>query len=149
MRMSRIMAATKSSPKILYHLMFEDYREEVNNQASFIGIFKKNEITVSTIPTNIPKLCFHVVFGNVTPKSEMFMEIKTPENKTIFKAPKPHIISLDSKFSKTCVVQTIFEGLRIEKAGIYKFLFRFGEDSKSTQELQFQVKEKNKSKSSN
>ena len=69
-------------PKLNYHLICDDIRQEVGKKVSLIGIYPGNVIFMP-IPSVMPKLCFHLVFSRLKAGDNFGIQLLDPDNKKI------------------------------------------------------------------
>jgi len=108
-------------PKLLYHFIFDDFRRELHNKVSLMGIHIGQEIILEDIPILLPSLCFHLVFSNISNGDIFVMNILNPNDKKILSFEPPPIKISKDQLDQNCVINLVATGLKIDKEGLYKF----------------------------
>jgi len=132
----------RRKPKIVYHLVCEDIRQEVGNKRSLIGIFQ-SDILYFPIPSVIPKLCYHLIISNVKSGDKIKIHLLNPDNEKLLQLEEAEFDIPKGKKFKKCIFELLFSGIKIEKEGEYTLAIVFNEDNESTQEIKLKI---NKSK---
>lgn len=127
----------KRYPKLEYHIVCDDIRQEVGNKISLIGIYPGNDMSI-TIPSVIPKLCFHLAFSYLKPGDNLGIQLFGPDNKKIMSIDN---IKLPEKPGLS-VLQTGFMGIKVNKEGTYRLVIVFGEEEKAKQEIKIEIKKR-------
>lgn len=126
-------------PKLNYHLICDDIRQEVGKKVSLIGIYPGNVIFMP-IPSVMPKLCFHLVFSRLKAGDNFGIQLLDPDNKKVgsidnIKVPEKPRVSQG-------VFELGFMGINVKKEGTYRLAIVFGEEEKAEQEIKIEIKKK-------
>lgn len=132
--------ARKKGPKLVLHLISDDLRREYDGKVSLIGTYLKNDFPM-VIPSVIPKICFHFFLKNVSNKDRFSAKLLNPDDKEAVKfGAAPFEAPVKAEISD-CVLTFVACGVRIEKAGTYKFLLFANELEKELHSFTLQVRQ--------
>ncbi len=124
-------------PKLVYHFICDDIRQELGDKVSLIGIYPGN-VMLMPIPSVIPKLCFHLVFSYLKPGDNLGIKILGPDNKKVLSIDN---VKIPEK-PRLSVLQAGFIGIKVNKEGTYRLVIVFGEEEKAKQEIKVEIKKR-------
>lgn len=127
-------------PKLEHHFICDDIRQEVGNKISLIGIYPGNVMFMS-IPSVIPKLCFHLVFSQLRPGDNFEIQLLDPDNKKVISIDNIKVPEKKTQLSLG-VLEVGFMGIKFKKEGTYRLVIAFGEEEKAKQEIKLEIKKK-------
>lgn len=137
------MVTKKNPPQLVYGLISDDVRNEVDRKTSLIGI-STGDIVVPIIPHVFGKICFHLVFKGVKGGDAIKVQLKGPSENSVaspvfdrIEIPKavPEVVQ-----EGTCVLQLIMGLLGIKEEGVYHLLFFLNDEEKVFGNFDFRVK---------
>ncbi len=126
-------------PKLNYHLICDDIRQEVGKKVSLIGIYPGNVIYMP-IPSVMPKLCFHLVFSRLKAGDNFGIQLLDPDNKKV--GSIDNIEVPEKPQGSQGVFELGFMGINVKKEGTYRLAIVFGEEEKAEQEIKIEIKKK-------
>ncbi|MEK6790827.1 MAG: hypothetical protein AABY45_03895 [Deltaproteobacteria bacterium] len=75
---------TKGMPKLIYLLVCDDIRQEMNEKLSFIGVYTNNTITVPVIPITLPQFQIFSMWDSSKERITYFkFKITQPDGNTV------------------------------------------------------------------
>lgn len=136
-------------PKIEHHIVCDDIRLEIGGKASLMGVYQ-SDILVPAVPFLFPKLCFRVIFSNVETINKIIISFLAPDKKVIANSEIDSVKPLPPEPIKRgrktwLTIDLTFAGIKIEKEGIHKLIFKFDGD-KSRQEVKINIKKRSDKK---
>ncbi len=134
------MAKKKPTPRVLRHMLCDDFRQEVGQKVSLVGCYGPNILLAHPPPAALSKLCFFFQIENVTAGARFAFRLwypkKTGKRRELFattegelKRPKGRGYSQLSVGFSPFILRVCgrYEGkLAIEGARGYTFAFEVG-----------------------
>lgn len=127
-------------PKLVYHFICDDIRQELGNKISLMGIYPGN-VMFMPIPSVIPKLCFHLEFSQLRPADNLEIQFLDQDNKKVISINNIKVPEKKPRLS-VGVLEVGFLGINIKKEGTYRLVIAFGEEEKAKQEIKIEIKRK-------
>ncbi len=125
-------------PKLHYHMVFDDLRQEVGNKISYMGTYRGDIII--PIHSVVRRLCLHLVFTGLRNGDNCLIQLLDPQNKTLMKTETGPIEVPMKPKPRYLVVDLVMGGMKISAEGSYRVLIEFGEDEKAKQDFKINFK---------
>ncbi len=120
-------------PKLEYHIVYDDFRQEVGNKLSFMGIYRGDIIL--PIPSVLPKICFHLVFSRVRHGDKFTLLFLDPKDKELTKLESESFDLPKKKPPRLVLVDVVISGVKISEEGNHRIVIAFGEEEEAKQDL--------------
>jgi hypothetical protein len=121
--------ARKRKAKLSHYLISDDFRREVNDKVTLVGITIKKKIPLQ-IPSIIPTICFNLFLKDVFHEDKFRATLTDPQQKEILKVDGLSVKFPEDKLSGDCILTIIANGMKIEKEGPYLFKLFLNNESK-------------------
>lgn len=127
-------------PKLVYHMVCDDMREEAGNKVSFMGIYRGD--IVLPIPSVFPKLCFHLAFTGIRNGDKCTIQFLDPKDKPLFNIESPPFELRKKSPPRLVLLDVVCAGITISQEGNYRLFIAFGEDDRAKQDFKIKFKKK-------
>jgi hypothetical protein len=130
----------KRKPKLVYSIICDDVRQEINNKLSYIGTYGPFDtlVGVSKLPYVFPKFCICLFCKDVQEGDFFSSKLMAPSGKELGKSIEGAIPE-GTKPQSGFVAFAVYTPLRLEEEGTHTFSITFNENERLTYMVEFRV----------